>query len=352
MAKPKPIEGLDCGASAREGVRLVLASRFAEMLSYREAALDFSQIEGVHDMRVASRRLRSAVRAFAPHVRRAKPLERVRGELRRLARTLGAVRDEDVAINALGELMESAPEAARAGVERLLAEHEARRSTARVALTEALEDERVEDLRLRFDEAVTTATASSKRKRRAKKDTEGSFAEAGRAIVGRSWEELRDLSTSLYRPHRQRRLHRMRIAAKRLRYALELFSACAGGSSGEAKKLASEISDLQDALGHLHDCDEWIEEIGEHLSGKIGDAQSEGGRQERAGLVWLLDHFAAERAENYRKALRLWHEWESGHFERRIAACFEQSASDEVEADGEHVRPESEQAGADGMEAR
>jgi CHAD domain-containing protein len=119
MAKAKKIEGLDCGATAAAGIRLVLLARFDEMAEYRSAALDFADVEGVHDMRVASRRLRSALRDFGPHVRRPPRLARVRGELKELAGALGTVRDEDVAIAALAKLASIAPEEARVGVEAL-----------------------------------------------------------------------------------------------------------------------------------------------------------------------------------------------------------------------------------------
>jgi triphosphatase len=326
MAKPKKIEGLDCAGGAAEGVRLTLASRFAEVLAYREAALDFSDIEGVHDMRVASRRLRSALRDFAPRLRRSRRLERARDELKTLARVLGAVRDQDVALAALGKLEREAPEEARAGVRLLAAGREARRDEARALLTEALAAEALDELRRRFERAVAEAEWSPPG-RRGREGGDGgeageSFAELGRWVVARLWGELRGLSPSLYRPHKERRLHRMRIAAKRLRYALELYSACWGD---EARQLASEISDLQDAIGHLHDCDEWMAEVGERLARAAGDSGAGDGRagagaEARPGLVWLLDHFAAERAKNYREALKLWHEWERGGFAERIAA--------------------------------
>ncbi|HEU4595360.1 MAG TPA: CHAD domain-containing protein, partial [Pyrinomonadaceae bacterium] len=84
MAKAKKIEGLDCGADAGSGVRQVLLTRLGEMCEFREAALDWSDPEGVHDMRVASRRLRSALRDFMPHLQRRGRFDEARDELRRL----------------------------------------------------------------------------------------------------------------------------------------------------------------------------------------------------------------------------------------------------------------------------
>ncbi len=60
MAKAKEIAGLDCAADALNWAAEVLRVRFDEVVGLRGAALDFSDIEGVHAMRVATKRLRSA----------------------------------------------------------------------------------------------------------------------------------------------------------------------------------------------------------------------------------------------------------------------------------------------------
>jgi CHAD domain-containing protein len=269
-------------------------------------------------MRVASRRLRSALRDFGPHVRRPPRLARVRGELKELAGALGTVRDEDVAIAALAKLASIAPEEARVGVEALADERHGRRERKREQLSEALALASVEKLRARFIRAVEEACRPRGKKGGGEAETGETLAGIGRVVVVRSWSELQELSTGLYRPLKQKRLHRMRISAKRLRYALELFTICWGDA---AHALASEISALQDALGEVHDCDEWINEVGGRLI--HGGASDEGERKMRAGLIWLLDYFTTERTKSYREALRIWHEWERQGFAERIAACVE-----------------------------
>src|SRR4051794_18275583 len=108
MAKAKEIEGLNCEARAADEIGLVLSARLEEMCGFGAAALEPSDPAGVHDMRVASRRVRSALRDFKPYLRRRK-LNRSAAELKRVAKALGAVRDADVAIKALEELQEKAP---------------------------------------------------------------------------------------------------------------------------------------------------------------------------------------------------------------------------------------------------
>src|ERR1043165_4037592 len=85
MAKAKRIR-IKCNAPATAGIKLVLVTRFDELLSWRDATLDWSDPEGVHSMRVASRRLRSALRDFLPYVRKRR-LGSVLKELKQLAAT-------------------------------------------------------------------------------------------------------------------------------------------------------------------------------------------------------------------------------------------------------------------------
>ena len=86
-------------------IPLVLRNRLKSMCAQGEKALDWSDPEGVHDMRVSSRRLRSAMSDFKPHLRR---LNLPRLKLKAIAKSLGAVRDQDVALAALEELKSKA----------------------------------------------------------------------------------------------------------------------------------------------------------------------------------------------------------------------------------------------------
>lgn len=322
MAKPKEIPGLDCGAEPAEGARRVLSARFEEMCEYRTAALEGTDIEGVHDMRVASRRLRSALRDFTPLLRRGKRLDAARAALKRLADALGAVRDEDVAIHALEHLKTAAPPEAQAGLDEYVAERRERRERARADLFVALDERAIEEARGLLARALTGKA------RGAKKETGADFGAALGAVADRLWRELSELSQSLYRPNKAKRLHEMRIAAKRLRYALELLHCCRRG--GAPKELAAAVADLQGELGDLHDCDVWADDLSAQLAGaRLSVAR-------RRAAVWLLGHFAEKRAHHYVAALNLWYAWEGGDFAARLAACLAaaQEAGEPVE-----VRP-------------
>lgn len=311
--KAKEIVELDCGASAAEGIRLVLRSRLEEMCAFRVAALDWSDMEGVHDMRVASRRLRSLVRDFSPYFRNRK-LRRSMNALKSIADALGSVRDQDVALRALEKLATEAPPEIAAGIEQFANERRLKQEQARSSLEEALTEAALDKLQKEFNVALEHGLRVSRNRRNKgdeQKSADGiSFRQAGRERLLAGLQELQDLSKSLYRPLKSRPLHQMRLAAKRLRYALELFAPC---WSEPLAPLAKEIAKLQTTLGELHDCDLWIADFGEALQ---DSGESEGVRNV---AIWLLDYFVKERTDLFRAALARWHEWETSHFQLRLA---------------------------------
>ena len=125
-------------------------------------------------------------------------------------------------------------------------------------------------------------------------------------------ERLKDLSVAsphLYLPFEIKDLHELRILAKRLRYAIELFAVCWGE---DLKEIAKEISLLQNSLGELHDCDVWIDSLGSRLKRTARKATGDDENLKlREGAAWLLKHFARERMEHYRDAFARWEQWQA-----------------------------------------
>lgn len=307
MAKAKEIIGLDCAADALRWAAEVLRARFNEAVSLREAALDFSDIEGVHSMRVATRRLRSALRDFTPLFDKPLP-KQVRKDLKQIADALGAVRDQDVAILALEELQAAAEtESLKEGIGKLLEERRGLRDAARLDLTETVAADSLNDLQERFAVAMDKVTSRKKSNRMV------SFNEAGRDVVAAGLQDLLDLGASLYKPFKIDEMHEMRIAAKRLRYAIELFVACWGKPIAP---FAEEIAQMQTFLGEVHDCDVWIESMGKRLQKILRNGATNQSDYQAATL--LLSEFVKKRTKEYRSALKLWSDWEANHFAERM----------------------------------
>jgi CHAD domain-containing protein len=310
MAKRKLVSGLDCSAPADQMIRLVLRAQLRAMCKLRDKALDWSDPEGVHDMRVWSRRLRSAISDFKPSLRRT-AIDRLR--LRTIADALGAVRDEDVAIIALDELATKAKAEAAEGIKAIADEHKQKRKDARTKLKVAIKPGAIRDLKKEFEtELNQLALRPAKKSKDKSVQNVIAFGVLGREVILARIKELRRAIHHLYFPSHNRELHELRILAKRLRYALELFSNC---WEPHLSHTAKEISLLQTSLGELHDCDLWLDSLGNRLKQiarhKNNDANA---LKIRAGAVWLVNHFATHRTEHYQNALTRWEEWEANNF--------------------------------------
>ena len=310
MAKREPLRGLDCSAPAEQMVRLVLRGQLKAMCKLRVKALNWKDPEGVHDMRVRSRRLRSAMSDFRPYLRGA-ALPRLK--LRTIADALGAVRDEDVALVALEDLRAQAKGPAAEGIQIIADEHRKRRKEAREKLKIAIKPSVIDHFRKEFQAKLKTLRiVSAKESPPRSVDEPISLRDIAREIVQTRIKELRAASHHLYFPFQIKELHEVRILAKRLRYAVELFADC---WDPQSKEIAKEIALLQTSLGELHDCDVWIENLGKRLEETARkDKTDETIIQLRAGAAWLVKYFAKERTEHYREALTRWQEWQSNNF--------------------------------------
>lgn len=245
--KAKPPE-LSPGATLDEAIAATLATCLEQILANQAPARRGDDVEGVHQMRVGVRRLRSALRLFRPvlPVDALRPLER---DLRWLGRALGAVRDLDVFVVELIEpLFERRP-----GDKALELLHEAAQRQRR---------ENHEGLRRALDSPRYTRLVL----------------ELGRWLARRGWRDqpLDEASAQLFAPARglasellERRdrkvrrlgeridelsvpeLHRLRIQLKRLRYAAELLGGLFPGRRRE--RYLGPLPRLQDRLGQLAD---------------------------------------------------------------------------------------------------
>src|SRR5258705_6681030 len=166
MAKSKVISGIDCDAAAAEGIRPVLSSRLDEMCALRERALKWSDPEGVHDMRVASRRLRGALSDFMPFLRK-RSLASSLKQIKTIADSLGQVRDQDVAITALENLATKAPAEVTTALGNFVDLRKTLRVKARRELAKTLSKELLRQLGSEFAVAIDRAATEQPPRKRA-----------------------------------------------------------------------------------------------------------------------------------------------------------------------------------------
>jgi CHAD domain-containing protein len=121
-----------------QAAREVVGERAEAVFAYRpKAVLDLGEIEGVHAMRVATRRLRAALEVFGPCLGR-KDGPRVLTEVKALAGALGERRDRDVQLELLARLRPDCAGAEGLALARLAQELRAEQDEANRELAKAL----------------------------------------------------------------------------------------------------------------------------------------------------------------------------------------------------------------------
>ncbi|MBK8810407.1 MAG: CHAD domain-containing protein [Acidobacteria bacterium] len=283
---------ISCADDALEAAGKILRGRISQIFDLREAVIESEDIEAVHDMRVATRRMRSALRDLKPFAD-PESLRKLVDNLKSLANTLGTARDLDVAIVGLRSLNEKSDDPAiRHGIEQMIADRVHRREEIQPTLVECVSEVSLTNLLLSFNGVFLDP---------AEKPCRASFEKAGRRAIERAIREFNGLSDSLYKPTQVDRLHQLRIAAKRLRYAIEFFGVCWGK---KLKRFAKEVAEMQTFLGELHDADVWIEKLDREPHDELNR--------------WLfLEHFKA-RTGYHRSAFELWRNWQRKGFITRL----------------------------------
>ena len=146
----------DCGGSFSQAAARVVKVRSKEVFAHSEGVLDLSEVERVHDMRVATRRLRAALEIFEPcfpRKRQRKALKKVKA----LADALGERRDADVEIALLEDLVDGAAEADRSALRDLIEELRARQAKANESLAPYVAPKRLKKMSRRLKKLAKKA---------------------------------------------------------------------------------------------------------------------------------------------------------------------------------------------------
>ena len=160
MAKAKPIPDLTADDAYAEAAAKVVSVRGAELAAHAQGVLDTGDIERVHDMRVASRRLRATLEIFEPCFP-AKAYDQALTEVKRLADALGERRDRDVAIAALHNFNDQMAAPDRRGVASLIEQLRGEQQQANEDLAPLVSEDNLRALRESMDELVRGAEATA-----------------------------------------------------------------------------------------------------------------------------------------------------------------------------------------------
>ncbi len=156
MAKARDVLGLRCDDPFGAVAAQVVSARADELLEHSEGALSTTDIEQLHDMRVASRRLRAAMEVFEPCFPR-KRFRAALNEVKAIADALGERRDRDVSIIALERFGAALAAPDRHGVAAMIDQLREEQSLANERLAPYVDKRRLKDLRERIEGLVAVA---------------------------------------------------------------------------------------------------------------------------------------------------------------------------------------------------
>ncbi len=286
---PPPVPGpftAEPGDSVRALAYAVLRRHLASLLKNEPGTRLGEDPEALHDMRVASRRLRAALALFGEvlpvraHV--------FRRRLGRIGRALGEVRDLDVQLEQLEEFLREAPASERLAMQAYLATVVQRRGRARRRMLRVLDSRGyvrlVESFRTFVEREPPSRPPAARRPALA----------AAPDLILRSYRKATRIGDRLTPASPAAEWHALRIALKRLRYALEFHASLYGP---DASAVIEALVALQDLLGLHQDAQVAMA----HLEDMCGPR----GRRLARGAAFAMGRVAqryAERAEDLRAA--------------------------------------------------
>ena len=243
--------GIDPAGSMAEAARKVLRHQLDRMVAHERGTRHGQNIEELHDMRVATRRMRAVLRVFRPYLDTTayKPFRRA---LRHTGRVLGMVRDLDVFREKAQHYLDGLPDERRSELDPLLAAWQTAHAGARKGLLDLLDSKAYAQFKKAFARFLATAGAGAP----------SAPSESDAPLPHRVREAVPLLAVASYaavRAYEGRvegadtplpRLHQLRIAAKGLRYTLEFFREIL---PTEVEALIDRMKELQEHLGHLQD---------------------------------------------------------------------------------------------------
>ena len=230
-----------------EAGRKVLGYHFGRMLLHEEGTRLGEDIEELHDMRVATRRMRAAIEVFADAFEPKTIRPHLKG-LRQTGRALGRVRDLDVFLDKAGNYLRAQPSELDPGLQPLLDAWRRERESSQRRLLAYLEGEKYRSFKLKFHEFVQTPGAGARQP--AKNGPAPRLVrEIAPALIYTRLASVRAFDAILENASIEQ-LHALRIELKKLRYTVEFFREVLGNT---ASAVINDIKKLQDHLGDLND---------------------------------------------------------------------------------------------------
>jgi len=314
---PEPLKapGILPDDTLAEAGRKIFLVQFAVMLKNETGTRLGEDIEALHDMRVATRRMRAAFDVFNDAFRK-KTIKSHLSGLRQTGRLLGSVRDLDVFMEKANKYLDSLVIDARQGLDPLLSMWQDQLIEARENLITYLDSKAYQEFLLDFNYFVQTPGIGVKAMGEVI-PTPHKVCEIVPCIIYSRLAAVRAYDAIIQNATIPQ-LHILRIEFKKLRYALEFFIEVLGP---EAREVIGLIKKMQDHLGDLHDADVACQILNNYLekwdSGQIGVQLTE-----RQNPEPLVNYLAFQHAERHRLMVtfpEVWALFEQPEIMRKVA---------------------------------
>jgi len=264
-------------------------------------------IEDIHDMRVSSRRIRTCLSVFA----NALPNKKIKvwaRDIKAITQSYGRVRDLDVQINLLDTLYKSSlDKSLLPGIRRVnlrLKQKRAKQESETKALTASiLESPLLLEMQDWAESCLALPINGTEKTQK--------LLQAAYTQIQSRLDEFLFFEVFIFDPERINELHQMRIAAKHLRYTLEIFSELYLSKTDFALDVTRKS---QQILGEIHDADVWSLFLPKFLSREeIRVNQFFGYKRPfnrlKPGIEFLLENRKIERGRLYNQFLQEWKKW-------------------------------------------
>jgi CHAD domain-containing protein len=228
--------------------RLLLYERGDDFFRCRDKALATADPDDIHDLRVASRRLREGLALFAPCYLPAE-IARLSRTFRRVTRALGAIRNTDEALLFFTSLAEALGEPCRAELGRVQDSFRGERKQELKRLRAALREFAPRALRSRYLRVVSAPCLFSPIN---SVDLFAPLSSFAKEALDAGLASVMELVPQARQPGEIEAQHRLRIAMKHFRYRAEILAGLFGAGFPE---LRDKLKAYQDVLGVMHDLD-------------------------------------------------------------------------------------------------
>lgn len=271
-----------------------------------EGVRQAEDIEYIHRMRVASRRLRASLPLFSDCLPQ-KKYAAWEKQVRAITRALGKARDLDVQLDLLNTFSHELTDPSfQPGIRRLQLRLRQRRAKIQQQVNQALDDLQHSDTLPEIDKKLQSLCDQQGQ---VYLYTPGLYQRGYEAIAARL-DDFLSYEPYVEQPERITELHQMRIAAKRLRYTLEVFAPL---YPDELKQPIHALRRAQDLLGEIHDSDVWAAFLPEFISKeRRRTVKYLGSERPMKRLIPGILHFQENRAQfrqdRYQAFVEFWHE--------------------------------------------